>query len=136
MQRCRLGVRVPVQHLLDDIADVAVAHVRLAERVPVDPGQVSHTALRMTAYPKIQLALIAVGERSRREETPPPPAAGCSSSRVAKYSPSSRVFSSLLRVARIASPVRARQRLHLYWIWLAGGGVDGLAGVVVVEGPG
>src|SRR5437868_7499687 len=59
-----------------------------------------------------------------------------SSSSVAKYSPSSRVFSSLLLVARIASPVRANASTdELALLDLVGGrSGDRLASVVPVEG--
>ncbi len=60
-------MRVPLQHLFDDIADVAVAHVRLTQRFLVDPGQLANRVAD-DGVAEIQLALIAVGERSRREK--------------------------------------------------------------------
>ena len=57
----------PFEDFLDDITDIAVAHVRLAQRVLVDPGQLTHRVAD-DGVAEIQLALIAVGERSCREK--------------------------------------------------------------------
>src|SRR5438094_2615504 len=94
----------------------------------------SQTALRMTAYPRLSLRWSRSANGRAAKYTA---ASGrVSSARVAKYSPSSRVFSSLLLVARIASPVRANASMdELALLYLVGGrGGDCLAGVVPVEG--
>src|SRR5438105_10974235 len=88
----------------------------------------------MTAYPRFSFRR----SRSAKGRAVKYTAASgrVSSSSVAKYSPSRRVFSSLLVVARIASPVRANASMgDLAWLDLVGGrSGDGLAGVVPVEG--
>src|SRR5467141_4900986 len=66
-QRRRLRMRVSLQHFLDHIADVAVAHVRLTQRVLVDARQLAHRVAD-DRVAQIQLALIAVGERSCRKK--------------------------------------------------------------------
>src|SRR5437879_6105628 len=55
------------EDFLDDVADVTVAHVRLAEGFLADPGQLAHRVAD-DGVSEIQLALIPVGEGPRREK--------------------------------------------------------------------
>src|SRR5438094_3083657 len=94
----------------------------------------SQTALRMTAYPRLSLRWSRSANGRAVKYTAA--SGSMSSSSVAKYSPSSRVFSSLLLVARIASPVRANASMdELALLDLVGGrSGDRFASVVPVEG--
>src|SRR4029077_17868616 len=58
---------VSFEDFLDDIADIAMAHVRLAQRVPVDPRQLANRVAD-DRVAEIQLALVAIGEWSCREK--------------------------------------------------------------------
>src|SRR5881398_2003314 len=95
----------------------------------------SQTALRMTAYPRLSLRWSRSANGRAVKYTAA--SGSVSSSSPAKYSPSSRVFSSLLLVARIASPVRANASIQLTRLDLVcGRSGDRLTGVVAVEAQG
>ena len=117
-------MRVPFQEFLDDIADVAVAHVRLAQRFLTDAGQLADRVAD-DRVAEVQLALIAVGERSCREED--------GRQRQGLIVEAGEVLAEQPRFLELAASgadrlARPGQCLHgpsleasRYWIWFAGG---------------
>jgi len=53
---------VALEDFLDDVTDIAVAHVRLTKRLLIDLGDLADRAADH-GVPEVQLPLVAVGER-------------------------------------------------------------------------
>ena len=59
-------MRVALEDFLDDIADIAVSHVGLTQRLLVDLRQIADSVAD-DGIAKVQFSLVAVGERSGRK---------------------------------------------------------------------